>query len=196
MHQDDVFGDGVVDDFVSLVQHDVEQVEARHDRSANVHVLLKRAALIVSSLYGIGSCQNGRASVQRSLVVVVVVCAHERKNKKKNARTVADNKSHSCKRCSVRITACACVCAQTHIHTYLIRIFINTICVRVCVRVCACVYVCLYECIARVCVRVCVCVYVCACVCVRARVRVCARAWMPALAMEMVCCSIASWMAV
>jgi len=37
----DPFGDCVVNDFVTLVEHDKEQIESRHDGRGQLHVLLQ-----------------------------------------------------------------------------------------------------------------------------------------------------------
>lgn len=52
---------------VAVVHQDEEEIEATHDGSGQVDVLLQTLAAIVAPTDGVGSGEDGRASVQGGL---------------------------------------------------------------------------------------------------------------------------------
>lgn len=61
---DDFLGNGVVHDFVALIDKYEEQIESGHDGRGQVDVLLEAFGAIVTASDGVCRCQNGGLCIE------------------------------------------------------------------------------------------------------------------------------------
>ena len=67
VHVENMLGDVKVVRLIALVEHDEEEVEARHDGRGKVHVGLEALGAIITARLGVGGGEDRRAGIEGGL---------------------------------------------------------------------------------------------------------------------------------